>query len=133
MNRNALAYENLSMLLFALENEILKMPDTEAVTTLTAGRNGVDDVTSLICTQLFKHQGISAAPAAKTSQKVRPRRSAAARSEASVALLRRLLMARPELSPQMHAVLSAGRTPGAQEVERLIAELVRKGVLPKDE
>ena len=133
MNSHTLAYKNLTKLLFALESEILKIPDTEAVTTLTAGHNGVDDVTRLISAELFKQQGNSAVPAVQTSPKVRPRRSVAAKSETHVALLRRLLMARPELSPQLHAVLSAGGTPGAQEVERLIAELMRKGVLSKDE
>jgi len=133
MNRHVLAYEKLSKLLFALEDEILRISEAEAVTTLTAGHDDVDDVTRLISAQLFKHRGNSAVSDAQTSPKVRSRRSAAARSEARVALLRRLLMVRPELSPQLHAALSAGRTPRAQDVERLIAELVRKGVLPKGE
>ena len=133
MNRHAQAYEMLSNLLGALEDETLKIPYADAVTTLNAGRNSVEDVTRLISAQLFRHQGDSAVPAPKASQKVRPRRAATAKIEARIELLRRLLIARPELSPRLHAVLSADRTPGAQEVERLIDELVRKGVFPKDE
>jgi len=133
MNHHTLDYENLTKLLFSLEEETLKIPDTEAVTTLTAGRNGVDDVTRLISAELFKQQDNSAAHVAQVSSKVRPRRSVTTKSEADVALLRRILMARPELSPQLHAVLSAGGTPGAQEVERLISELMRKGMFSRDE
>ena len=133
MNRHAQAYEKLSKLLVTFEDEILKIPDAEAVAALNAGRNDVDDVTRLISAQLFGHKGKSASLAPQTSPKSRTRRSAAAKVEARIVLLRRLLLARPELSPRLHAVFSAGRAPGAQEVERFIAELVRKGVLSKDE
>ena len=133
MSRQVQAYETLSRLLAALEDDVLKMSDEEALEALNVERYGVDDVTRLIGAQLLGRQGDSAAPARRTLPKAQPRRRAAAKIEARVALLRRLLMARPDLSAQLHAVLSAGRTPGAREVEKLIAELVREGVLPKDE
>ena len=133
MKRQALAYERLTKLLFALEEEVLEISDVETVTTLNAGLRGVDDVTHLFSAELFKQQGKSTVAAVKTSPKVRARRSVAAQSAAHIAPLRRLLMARPELSPQLHAMFSAGGKPGAEEVERLIAELMRKGVLSKDE
>jgi len=133
MNRQVQAYERLSKLLAALEDDILKMPDEEAVKALDVGRHGVDDVTRLIGAQLAKHRVDSAAPTRQTLPKARLRRPAAAKVEAQVALLGRLLAARPDLSAQLQAVLSGGRTPNAREVEKIIAELVRKGALPKDE
>lgn len=133
MSHQALAYQELSRLLVALEDELLKVSDAEVITTLSASRSGVDDITRLISMQLLKHQGDRPAPSRHVSPKVRPRRSARAKLEADVALLQRLLMARPELSPQLHAVLSAGRAARARDVERLIAELIRNGVLPEDD
>ena len=130
---DTLDYEKLSRLLSSLEDEILKMPDTEATTTLNAKRKDIDGVTRLVSAQLFNHQSKGAAPALQTSAKVRSQRSSASKIEVHIALLRRLLMAQPELSPKLHAVFSSGRSPDAEEVEGLIAELMHKGVLPKDD
>jgi hypothetical protein len=134
MNHHAQSLERLSRLLNALESEILKVPDAEVIATLDAAGSGVDDVSCLLVAQIAKHHGHIISATHKISKKVRQRRSATAKNNGSrIALLRRLLVARPELSPQLHAVLSDGRTPSAQDVEKLIAELVRSGLLSKDE
>lgn len=120
--------------LSALEHLILSAPDAEVLSFSSAGPRATCDITALIARKLANHEvpppqaSTTTAPHARAKGKrpVVPSRERAT----NVELLRRLAAMRPELSPQLSAVFSAGKVPSSKELDVLTEELVRLGILP---
>ena len=127
--------ELLDNMLSALEHLILSAPDAEVLAFDSAGTGATDDIKALIAGQLTNQkvpppQALTATPRARARGKrpVAPPRRRATHIE----LLRQLAATRPELSPRLSAVFSAGKVPSSKDVDALTEELVRLGILPAD-
>ena len=127
--------ELLDNTLSALEHLILSAPDAEVLSFSSQGTRATGDITALIARQLANHeepspQALTAAPRARAKG---TRSTAPSRERAThIELLRQLAAMRPELSPRLSAVFSAGKVPSSQELDALTEELVLLGILPTE-
>lgn len=132
MIRHLRTLKQLSNLLTALEDDTLNMPDRDVVSMLCANGEDTEDVAILVRKQLAKHRGIVIKTDSSAVRSPLPRRRAKRKVENQIAVLRQLLMQRPELSPQLQAVFTSGRAPSKALIDECVAELIRKGLLSKD-
>ena len=124
--------ELLDNTLSALEHLILSAPNAEVLSFASARTGATGDIKALIARQLANHEvplpkALAAAPRARAKGK---RPVAPCRERAThIDLLRQLAAMRPELSPRLSAVFSAGKVLSSKDLDALTEELVRLGIL----
>lgn len=118
--------QRLENILAGLEELILRAPDRE-ILALSNRRAGVEEVRGLIA----EHTGgYAKEPSRRHATRIRSRLKET-RSADRLAVLRRLVRTRPDLRPQLSAVLGSGKTPTQSEIEDLM-ELLRKSEAVSD-
>lgn len=128
--------ELLDSTLSALERLILETPDDEVLSWIAEKNHGVADIRALI----EQHLGDSkifpskrSVVARRSNSNKKQPTSVTRNRNARLAFLRRLLASRPDLSPQLRAAFTAGKVPSNKELDDVMVELIRLGVLPIDE
>lgn len=124
----------LDKTLSVLENLFLDATDKEILAMDRGGKIVVSDVRTLVAHQVAKHKQ-SLKREAKTARKriIGVGVKAASRVPIDVAgrmnLLRRLIATRTDLTPRLSSVFSGGREPSEDEVNELLEELIRLGMI----
>lgn len=118
----------LDITLSVLETLVLTAPDREILSFSSDKNHRIDDIRMLI------DQRLSGQNIKPSGRKKRKSLSLSSKRKASqIALLKNLITTRPELSPHLQAVFGSGKPPTNVQLEKLMKELARLGLLPNDQ
>ena len=124
----------LDKTLSALEHLFLEASDKEILEIDRGGKVAVSDVRTLVAHQVAKHkQSLKWEAKTNTKRDVGVGVKDAPRVPIDVAgrlnMLRKLIANRTDLTPRLSSVFSGGRKPSDDEVNDLLEELIRNGII----
>lgn len=134
MSRRNEMTDRLDKTLSALEHLFLDATDTEIVAMGRGGKVAVSDIRALVAQQVAKHKQ-SLMREAKSDRKrivgvgVKDTSKVPIDVAGRLNLLSRLIATRSDLAPRLSSVFSGGRKPSDDEVNDLLEELIRHGIL----
>lgn len=129
MKRSQSHIERLDNVLSGIENLVLAATDDELLRE-SMDADATDDVKAVVAEQLIRHRVVATAAARRsTASRKRAPRGTKEWSQ-RLAYVQSLLASRPDLSPRLGAVFGTGKTPTSEEVNEVVDELIKLGLMP---
>ena len=133
MSQRKAPLEDLQLLLGGIQEIILKSSDRQIIGDMATQEAFAGEVSALVELQMRRYAQSSGRLRRRlqTTKAERYRPVVPRELATRIRLLRSLAVSRPDLSPKLRSVFSAGRKPSIRAVKEIIDEFIRLGVLRK--